>query len=40
MEAGISNHVWAIEEMVKLLDARSILDGFTLVARSPTEKAF
>jgi hypothetical protein len=27
MEAGLSNHVWSIEEMVKLLDARSILDG-------------
>ena len=27
MEAGISNHVWTIEEMVKLLDGRSILTG-------------
>jgi IS1 family transposase len=26
MEAGIANHVWTIEEMVKLLDGRSILD--------------
>ncbi|HVC46035.1 MAG TPA: IS1 family transposase [Terracidiphilus sp.] len=26
MEAGISNRVWTIEEMVKLLDGRSILD--------------
>ena len=27
MEAGISNHVWTIEEMVKMLERRSILDG-------------
>ena len=27
MEAGIANHVWSIEEMVKLLDGRSILAG-------------
>jgi IS1 family transposase len=27
MEAGITNHVWSIEEMVTLLDGRSILDG-------------
>jgi hypothetical protein len=27
MEAGLANHVWPIEEMVKLLDGRSILDG-------------
>lgn len=27
MEAGIADHVWSIEELVKLLDARSILDG-------------
>lgn len=27
MEAGISGHVWTIEEMVKLLGTRSILDG-------------
>jgi hypothetical protein len=26
MEAGIAGHVWTIEEMVKLLDGRSILD--------------
>jgi IS1 family transposase len=32
MEAGLSNHVWTIEEMVKLLDGRSILDGLTRVA--------
>jgi hypothetical protein len=27
MEAGIASHVWRIEEMVKLLDGRSILAG-------------
>jgi hypothetical protein len=27
MEAGIANYVWSIEEMVKLLDGRSILSG-------------
>jgi IS1 family transposase len=27
MEAGLANHVWSIEEMVKLLDGRSILHG-------------
>jgi IS1 family transposase len=32
MEAGIANHVWTIEEMVKLLDRRSILDGLTKAA--------
>jgi hypothetical protein len=32
MEAGIANHVWTIEEMVKLLDRRSILHGLTMVA--------
>ncbi len=32
MEAGLSNHVWTIEEMVKLLDGRSILHGLTMVA--------
>jgi IS1 family transposase len=30
MEAGISNHVWTIEEMVKLLDKRSVLYGLPL----------
>jgi hypothetical protein len=30
MEAGISAHVWKIEEMVKLLDGRSILDGLLI----------
>jgi hypothetical protein len=27
MEVGLSDHVWSIEEMVKLLDGRSILAG-------------
>ena len=27
MEAGLATHVWSIEEMVKLLDSRSILAG-------------
>ena len=32
MKAGIANHVWSIEEMVKLLDGRSILAGSSKVA--------
>jgi IS1 family transposase len=32
MEAGIANHVWAIEKIVKLLDQRSILDGLMRTA--------
>jgi hypothetical protein len=32
MEAGIADHVWMIEEMVKLLDRRSILDGLLRTA--------
>jgi hypothetical protein len=32
MEAGIENHVWSIEEMVKLLDGRSILYGLQKIA--------
>ena len=32
MEAGIASHVWTIEEMVKLLDARSILYGLLRTA--------
>jgi IS1 family transposase len=32
MEAGIADHVWSIEEMVRLLDARSILEGLYRVA--------
>jgi IS1 family transposase len=27
MEAGIANHVWSIEELVKLMEPKSILDG-------------
>jgi hypothetical protein len=33
MEARISNHVWSIEEMVKLLGARLILDGLKQTAQ-------
>jgi IS1 family transposase len=29
MEAGIASHVWEIEELVSLLDQKSILDGLT-----------
>lgn len=32
MEAGISNHIWSIEEMVKLLETKSILDGLSCAA--------
>ncbi|WP_353073887.1 IS1 family transposase [Tunturiibacter gelidiferens] len=32
MEAGLSDHVWSIEELVKLLEPKSILDGLTQVA--------
>jgi IS1 family transposase len=32
MEARIANHVWSIEEMVKLLEGRSILDGIIQAA--------
>jgi IS1 family transposase len=32
MEAGISNHVWTIEEMVELLEGRSILYGLQKIA--------
>ena len=27
MEVGLIDHVWSIEEMVKLLESKSILDG-------------
>jgi len=30
MEARIADHVWSIEEMVKLLDGRSILEGLKM----------
>jgi hypothetical protein len=32
MEAGITDHVWTIEEMVRLLETRSILDGLIQLA--------
>jgi hypothetical protein len=31
-EAGIAGHVWSIQEMVGLLDRKSILDGLCQVA--------
>jgi hypothetical protein len=27
MEAGLANHVWSIEELIKLMEPKSILDG-------------
>jgi IS1 transposase len=27
MEEGIANHVWAIEELVRILESKSIVDG-------------
>jgi hypothetical protein len=32
MEAGIASHVWGIEELVSLLEPKSILDGFKMTA--------
>jgi hypothetical protein len=32
MEAGISNHIWSIEEMVSLMEPKSILDGLKVAA--------
>jgi hypothetical protein len=32
MEAGTADYVWMIEDMVRLLDGRSILDGLFWVA--------
>jgi IS1 family transposase len=32
MEAGIAKHVWSVEELVELLDRKSILDGLHQVA--------
>lgn len=32
MEAGISGHVWSIEELVKLMEPKSILDGLMQTA--------
>jgi len=32
MESGLSDHVWSVGELVKLLDNRSILHGLLKVA--------
>lgn len=32
MEAGISDHVWSIEELVKLMEPKSMLDGLMMTA--------
>ncbi len=32
MEAGIADHVWTIEDLVKLMESRSILDGLLLAS--------
>jgi len=32
MEAGLCSHVWTIEELVGLLDSKSILDGLRQTA--------
>jgi hypothetical protein len=32
MEAGLSNHVWTIEELVGLLERRSMLNGLNVAA--------
>jgi hypothetical protein len=32
MEAGIANHIWEIEELVALMEPKSILDGLTQTA--------
>ena len=32
MEAGLSDHIWSIEEVVRLLERRSILHGILPVA--------
>jgi len=32
MEAGLTEHVWAVEDLVQLLERRSILDGLLLSA--------
>jgi hypothetical protein len=32
MEAGIANHVWEIEELLNLMEPKSILDGLTHTA--------
>jgi len=33
MESGLAHHVWTIDELVKLMEPRSILDGITFAAR-------
>lgn len=32
MEAGISDHIWTVEELVKLMEPKSILDGILRIA--------
>ena len=32
MEAGIANHIWGIEELVALMEPKSILDGLMRVS--------
>jgi hypothetical protein len=32
MEAGIADHVWTVEEMVALMEPKSILDGLQRAA--------
>jgi hypothetical protein len=32
MEAGLAHHVWTIEELVKLMEPKSILDGLKMTA--------
>ena len=32
MEAGLATHVWTIEELVNLMEPKSILDGIAQVA--------
>ncbi|MGC1361567.1 MAG: hypothetical protein WA419_21680 [Silvibacterium sp.] len=32
MEAGLSDHVWAVEELVKPMEPKSILDGLLRTA--------
>lgn len=32
MEAGLADHVWTVEELVKLMEPKSILDGLTFAA--------
>jgi hypothetical protein len=32
MEAVLSDHIWSVEELVKLMEAKSILDGLPQAA--------